>query len=688
MRHLVAILALCCSTHAVAESLAVIQTLEGFEARLRSSAAFQGSHSANGVWRAPDAALAQALPGAALFAGTSLSSIDEVVDIGRSRSYDQVALSAGVRIPLLGSRARYREELDESALNDTVREAERELRRREALTVVRQAYLDYWSARERRALAQEFLRDRPTLETVLRRRTAAGLLLESDRLEFMAAFESAATELARAEADASAAAAVLTSVTAARPAPQVQALAALSDKCLSFDLDSHPEVRALAERAAYFARRAPASVWRPLNSELRVGYSRTEELATGAPGHAAFASLTIDYAFGAADAQAQRHTQQREDAEQRWALRRQQLTLEVERLRARRTVIAQAMRLAQQARAAADLKHRERSLRAAKLAGDVIEQRQQSRYALYRAQLAEHAALREQWEWQIAATAFAESGCYEATPAAPTVTVNVAQDAVRGLFVWSPAQLLAALEPDAAPTVWQRLDALKVRRLLLSFDATELAQWRRDPARLAAAIGALHARGFRVEWLLGEPRWMLPDERATLLQLIDSFAALRFDAIHLDLEPNQLDPQGGDGREYLDDLLDTLRAVRARIASPIGLSIHPRYLSLAVEGKAFGEQLVALEIEPTLMIYVANPTRVAEIAAPLRERWPELPRRVAVSLEYELDAEHSVEHLSPQALEDHLATLERQLSDTAFRGLILQPSTQWLYATDARPRQP
>lgn len=632
--------------------------------------------------------LRRALPGATLFAGTSFASVDEVVDVGRSRSYDQAALSAGIRIPLLGSRARVRDELAEAQLTDAASDAERELRRRELLMWVRQAYLDYWSASERRQLAAAYLRERPTLESVLRRRTAAGLLLESDRMEFMAAFENVATELARTEADTHTAATILASLTSAQPAQRVAALPAAPEACVSFDVDTHPEIRALTERVAFFAKRRYESAWRPLQSELRLGYSRSEEVASGAPGHSAFVSVTFDYAFGAAESLARTEQRRREDAEQRLALRRQQLMLEIERLRGSRVVLTQAKRLAAHAREAAEVKHRERSLRAAKLAGDVIEQRQQARYALYRAQVAEHAALREYWEWQVAATAFADSGCDAAAQPVNTVTAQIDADDARGVYVWSPAQLFAALDSGAAAGIWQRLESLKVRRLLLSFDRNELAQWQREPQRLARAIEALRARGYAVEWLLGEPRWMLASERASLLTLLDTFATLPFDAIHLDLEPNQLDPRGGDGREYLGDLLDTLRAVRTRASRAIGLSIHPRYLPLAVDGKAFGEQLAHLQIEPTLMIYVANPNRVAEIAAPLRERWPELPRRVAVSLEYELDAEHSVEHLSPAALEAHLATLERQLSDTAFRGLVLQPSTQWLYATDTPKRQP
>ncbi len=688
MRHRILIIVLLAASVARGETAPVADSIGVFEARLRESVTYRGAPPASGLAPAARTGLARVAPGATLFAGTSFASVDEVVDVGRSRSYDQAAISAGVRIPLLGSRYRYLNELDDAALTRASAEAELELQRRELLALVRQAYLQYWSASERGALASEYLGDRAELEPLLLRRTGAGLLFESDRREFMAGFENVVTDLARAEAESRSAAKILAMLTGSQPAARLAPYVATQNPCTSFDVDAYPEVRVLAARVAHFQQRAGAPIWRPIQSELRVGYTRSEETATGAPGRSAFISMTFDYAFGTAATVARTDQLRRDTATQALALRRQQLALEIERLRGSSAVLVQAARLARQSREAAEAKLRERSLRAAKLAGDVIEQRQQARYAFYRARHAEHVATRDQLAWHVAATAFEESGCRTDPGPTGTSTAAGAADRARGLYVWSAAQLLAALDEPAAHPIWQRLQALKVRRLLLSFDAVELAAWQLDPRPLGAAIEALHARGYTVEWLLGEPTWMLPTQLATLLAHIDAFVGLRFDALHLDLEPNQLDATGGDGREYLDGLLATLRAVRAATRGRIGLSIHPRYMTMSVGGAPFGEQLARLGVEPTLMIYVADAIRVREIAEPLRARWPELPRRVAVSLEYELDDHHSVAHLSAAALESHLATLEHDMRDAAFRGLVLQPSTHWLYATDATPRRP
>lgn len=671
------------------ESLPVTDSIAAFEGRLRDSVTYRGALPGTGLASAPRTGLARLAPGAALFAGTSFASVDEVVDVGRSRSYDQAAISAGVRIPLLGSRYRQLVELEDAALAQASAEATLELQRRELLAQLRRAYLQYWSASERRALADEYLADRPALEPVLLRRTGAGLLLESDRREFMAGFENVATDRARADAELRSAAKILTMLTGSQPAARLASYVATPQACASFDVDAHPEIRVLTARVTHLQQRAASPSWRPIQSELRVGYSRTAETATGTPGSSAFISMSFEYAFGTAATAARGDYLQRDSAAQALALRRQQLALDIERLQGSGAVLAQAVQLARQSREAAEAKLRERSLRAAKLAGDVIEQRQQARYALYRARYAEHMAMRDQLDWHVDATAFEDSGCRTDPGPSGAVAVAVAGDAdpVRGLYVWSAAPLLAALDDPAAP-IWQRLQALKIRRLLLSFAPEELAAWQSGPRRLGAAIEALHARGYAVEWLLGEPTWMLPARRAVLLAHLGAFAGLPFDALHLDLEPNQLDAAGGDGREHLDNLLATLRVVRAATRNPVGLSVHPRYMTMQVGGAPFGEQLARLGVQPTLMIYVADADRVRTIAEPLRARWPALPRRVAVSVEYELDSGHSVARLSAAALESHLATLEQNLRDAAFRGLVLQPSAQWLYATDATLGRP
>jgi len=79
-----------------------------------------------------------------------------------------------------------------------------------------------------------------------------------------------------------------------------------------------------------------------------------------------------------------------------------------------------------------------------------------------------------------------------------------------------------------------------------------------------------------VELLLGEPTWVLPQQRAKLLALIDGLRNLPFDALHLDLERGQLEKQ--QQSSWSEYLLQTLRAVRSRSPWPIALTTNYREL--------------------------------------------------------------------------------------------------------------
>jgi hypothetical protein len=655
-------------------------SLPEFEARLREI------ESHGSLWptspapaRQPSHAWRRFAPGTSLFASSSVASIDEVVDVGRSRAYEQAAVSAGVRVPLLGSRYRSQADLASAALDTAVAALERDQRRRELLVSLRSAYVQYWFANERRRLAAEYTQFAPMLEPVLQRRTTAGLLLESDRLEFIASFGTAAADGARAEADAAAAQAALLALTETQAARRVSRPAMGSEACLLTSVEELPEIRILALRLQHLSSLRASPALRSIQSELRLGYTRSYEPRSGSPGSSAFASVTFDYAFGSAESAQHMERVRSDSVAQLLAVRRAQALSDLENLRTARTALRQSLHAAELAATAASAKLRERSLRAARLAGDVIEQLQQARYADYRARLAALAATHELLTWNVAATLYESRDC-STSPRSDAAEQTLTRQTARGLYVWSPGELLATLDEPAASPAWARLSRYDVRRVLLSFDAAELARWRDRPQELTTAVRKLQARGHQVEWLLGEPNWMLTAHRDELVAHIVALRSVPFDGLHLDLEPNQLDATSGDGREHLGDLLATLVVTKDVSPWPIGLSLHPRYMTMDVSGAPFGEQLHRLAVEPTLMVYVANHERVVATVAALRERWPDLPQRVAISLERELDDRHSIEHLPEAELHRHLGTLEAELQHSAFRGLVLQPSPDWLYA--------
>ena len=140
-------------------------TLTGFEQALSASSWFK---------EAPDSVTGKPLH--PLLAGAS-ASVDEVVDVGRRRSYQQMSVSGGVRFPLLGSRLRYSDGVIDRQISELTAAADQELKRRDLFARLRRAYVELWSARVRRQLAAEYQSTAPEMESLLLRRTAAAMLL-------------------------------------------------------------------------------------------------------------------------------------------------------------------------------------------------------------------------------------------------------------------------------------------------------------------------------------------------------------------------------------------------------------------------------------------------------------------------------------------------------------------------------
>ncbi len=396
------------------------QSLAQLEQALRASSWFSTDAAEQVTFDAPPSAATSSrlLAGASVFSSSAFSSVDEVIDVGRRRSYQQFSLAGGVRIPLLGSRLRYHDELADQELAQLADAAELELQQRELLMRLRRAYLELWSARVRRELAADYQNTATAMRSILQQRTAAALLLESDRLEFMSGFARAALERSRAEADEQNAAtelAILTeSQVGAITPPVIQLGCTLPSRGadnVDSIMDQHPELVILRTRAEHYAKLADATGVRAVQSDLRVGISSSYEPTSGDAGQAAFVSLSFDYAFGAARVERSTARLRVRRAESAYRLRRAQLSGELHRLLEFGRTLGSSMELARLSAEASAVRLHERTLRAARLAGDVLEQLQQARYANYRATLAEHQAAREELDWRVSIAAFLSADC-------------------------------------------------------------------------------------------------------------------------------------------------------------------------------------------------------------------------------------------------------------------------------------
>ncbi|MDE2389557.1 MAG: TolC family protein, partial [Betaproteobacteria bacterium] len=234
-------------------------------------------------------------------------------------------------------------------------------------------------------------------------------------------------------------------------------------------------------------------------------------------------------------------------------------------------------------------------------------------------------------------------------------------------YVWNFDRLIA--QPD----LWKKNQAVEIDRFLVSLDERQISVAAAKPARLKKFLLDAHRRKKKVEWLLGDPDWILPAQRGKLLQLVKKLSGIDFDGLHLDIEPDQLVAELS-GKARLEALIETVRQVSAISPWPVGISIHPRYLTSAAsfdlcvpcELKAKGVN------EITVMYYATNPAVIAAALKPVMSQYPDLSFSLAQSLESGLGAENSYAHKPKATFNQAMKQLQEQLRAPNFTGLVIQ----------------
>lgn len=200
----------------------------------------------------------------------------------------------------------------------------------------------------------------------------------------------------------------------------------------------------------------------------------------------------------------------------------------------------------------------------------------------------------------------------------------------QGTYVWDSHALLDPARREAELEALQRAG---MRRLYVGLDLAQTQDIARTGEAVTALEAAADARGMSLSLLLGDPHWMTEARRPHLIELLASLRELPFDALHLDLEVEQLGWPVPDAR--VQDWMDTLRDVYAMSPWPLEISAHHRWFEAAVPGvPCVPCALPVVGVERvSLMLYTRNAdyaaTRIAEIA----ERWPGLQFRLAQSVE-------------------------------------------------------
>lgn len=260
-----------------------------------------------------------------------------------------------------------------------------------------------------------------------------------------------------------------------------------------------------------------------------------------------------------------------------------------------------------------------------------------------------------------------------ATPASPDrtpVSLEALQKTPLTFYAWDAAPWL----DDPAG----RLDAFTAfggTRLLLSFTPEQIAAWSGEAglARLSALEEAARQRGVRLEWLLGDPSWIDPERRPSLLKLLRRAKDLGFAGVHLDIEQDQL---SGDREALAAQFLDTVAEAKAAVGPlPLGISIHPRYLEPGAPD--YGSRLAGLNIaEVAVMIYATPASKAAARFAALVRAHRKLRLSLAVSVEKSLAPNQSFFALGRAGF----LSLLPELSEKSQAGVVVQSLEDFVQA--------
>lgn len=706
-----------------------IRSLKDFEAQAQSAPEVLAA-AAELDERLADLDQVQAESGLRAFAGSRVGQYREQVTEDRIRDYSRISLFAGLRYPLLGSKSQVERDLLKANSSVLEKRRSRDQALRSSQLAMRLHYINYWAVQEKSLLAERFLENDSQMSGVLQQRTHAGLLLDADRREFMAAFAMARRDLERFEIVRQRALSMLALLTGSpvKPFqavfPDLPAPATDPGRLQAVIGQSHPLILDLEDKVDACRGLLELSENAYPKGYVALSSSVSSDLNDAPPGYGVALEFNLDFPFRLKQAGAAKRASARaalEKARRELQIAKGRLLSDaredLQQYLAGETEIGFAL----QRLASAREQIRENLLRSVYLAGDVIEKLQKSRVAYYQATLAyiDVQARRLQSQARILNYApniaaadstlsgkrergpaeLAEIDDFDAfkMPAAPPRVPSGGREASAGgcpdcgqgglpylsMYVWDSERLLRKYAEQS--DMLEGLTRSGIRRLLVSFTARQIDSLD-HAARRRQVIDFLHAaglHGIRIELLLGEPLWILEQFRPHLPALIRRLADIPFQGIHLDLEPNQLISDGYKETDLQAQLLKTLQAVKAATDLPLGLSIHYRYMTPSAAGICLGCAFKDLGVdEVTLMIYVSDPGRVAQIAGPIMARFPELTFSIAQSVEPILLPEESYYAQSRSRFLEQMRALDTALEFNNFQSVQIQ---SWEDYCEMRP---
>lgn len=620
----------------------------------------------------------------------------------------------GLRYPLLGSAERQQRAVNDAATQVKIEDIRLGWSRRLAASFLEESYAAYWSSQKMLALNEAYIRLRNEgFENAISKRREAGLLFMSDYLEFVSSFDRAERTRIEYSNNRNQALMRLSHLTNETVLSFEAVKPVLTEITNNFTTDyEQPDLRILQTRIDNLQNTRENEKWQGIESDV----STTAFVGPAIPHPSPEA---MQYGYGGAVGvnvrmpleivnyrknERSRLNSQLISLRSEYTQREQELQHEFQTLFNNYQQVVQQIKFLHTRLTAAKELIRERNLRVKVMDGDVIEKYFQAINSYYRIATEYIEAESEHWKIHIRLRQFTS------TPPAiandkrkndeaekellslieplnqakhfldnskkPThskqesflLPVQTQQNNVTfSTYVWNFENLINR------PYLWQQKSIEKIKRFLISLNDQQITYYSTNPQKLQEFIDNAHRQGIKVELLLGDPGWILPQYRDRLIAIIRSLSAIKFDGLHLDIEPDQLEADLT-GKARLVEFIETIRQANNASPWPVAISMHHRYLNknlsfdicVACRLKLAGVKEIAI------MYYSMNISGIVKTLKAAMNKHPNMLFSLAQSVEPEIGPESSYHHHAVTVFNNAMQQLNEQLQAVNFKGIAIQ----------------
>lgn len=661
---------------------------------------------------------------------------EPVFDTSKDKNtYKQLSLTGGMTFPLLGTLQKEKIgklEAETGTMESKYRSSMLSLNN---LVALRKAYTSLWIEQQKEEIAKKVLNTEAETVRILQERQAQGLVLPTDRLEFLSVYQDVRRDIAASKLRQMRSLQIICLATGRKwditEKLQVPSLPNVDGK--KVDLTIHPEVIFRNNLVSQYEKLFTEKKRIDREANLTVGLTAARDFpgSTGNGAYIAFSMTEPVKEVGSKDQAKLAAANDLNRAKEEAHFIRLKLEGQVEEALATADyattdVKARASHLIVMAESI-----REKMLRRMVLPGDTFEQLQHSKSQYYRTALdmLDHEELFLQSAIDIISYVYPRGLVSEPTErfslingndtmrnklldtnwldsqkiqddmsvpldfsnipvlAFPVVsfgsTENISTNLVgkrsemplkkmkAAVYVWNAEPFLQKATRTAA--VNEIVDA-GFSRVLISFTRKQVSNLLSPQGKdeLDSLLSEAKSKGLRIDLMLGDPTWAETDHRGELLSLIKQLQQFDFDGIHLDIEPDSLPGASARRAELLEGLADTIKAVKEITMLPVSISIHPRYLEGDL-GVLARQKLLSLGLEEVVvMMYSDNPYSTTKKMLAIITSNPNVLFSLAQSVEKNILPAESYANRTPQEFNDAMHILEEHLAEYGLNGIFIQ----------------